>query len=89
MSSLLQCPCCDFFSLSQRGARDICALCYWEDDGSDLSDLDRVSPANHITLRDARRNFERCGASDEAAKGLVASSSERELYRRELRANMW
>ena len=84
---LLQCPCCDFFALRERGAREICPLCYWDDDGSDLGELDRSSPANHISLRQARRNFQRCGAADDSATNLVAPKSEWVRFRRERRSS--
>ncbi len=81
-----QCPCCDYFTLGKRGSYDICPVCYWEDDGLDLGELDRVSAPNHITLRQARHNFARCGAADLAAVSLVASSAERTGLRREVRS---
>ncbi len=59
------CPCCGYPMLSERVAFEICLLCWWEDDGSDDAgeharpgDLDRPSGPNHITLREARENFE-------------------------------
>ena len=81
-----QCPCCDYFTLDGRGRFDICPICYWEDDGQNLDGLDVVSGPNHITLRAARQNFERIGACDMAAVGLVASAEARDGVRREQRA---
>ncbi len=81
-----QCPCCDYYSLARRSAHDVCPVCYWEDDGTDLGDMDELSRANHITLFDARHNFSAFGASDQAALSLVASPSERLGLRREQRA---
>lgn len=81
-----QCPCCDYYALSERGGFEICPVCYWEDDGQDLDALDVVSGANHITLRQARANFAAFGASDQAALSLVASERERAGLRREARA---
>ena len=81
-----QCPCCDFYTLQGRGGHEVCPVCYWEDDGNDLEALDEVSPLNHITLRAARANFERLGASEQAAVPLVASPEERDGLRREQRA---
>ncbi len=58
------CPCCGYPMLSERVAFEICLLCWWEDDGLDddeqgyPGDLDRVSGPNHMTLREARMNFE-------------------------------
>ena len=80
-----QCPCCDYYCLPERGAFAVCPVCYWEDDGQDLDRLDVVSGPNHITLRQARANFQRFGASDQAAVALVASPSQRERLRREVR----
>jgi Cysteine-rich CPCC len=83
---LHQCPCCDYYTLQRRAAHDICPVCYWEDDGQDLGELDRVSSPNHLSLRQARQNFASYGASDQAAVSLVAPEMEREGLRRELRA---
>lgn len=81
-----QCPCCDYYVLDARGRHQVCPVCYWEDDGVDLDELDAVSSANHISLRRARSNFARMGAADEAAVSLVAPGEELAGLRRELRA---
>ena len=38
----LPCPCCGFVTLPERGADDICPVCFWEDDGQDDHDADEV-----------------------------------------------
>ena len=81
-----QCPCCDYYTLAERSAHEICQVCYWEDDGQDLGELDEVSGPNHITLRQGRENFANIGASDQAAVSLVVPASECAGLRRELRA---
>ncbi len=81
-----QCPCCDYFTLERRASFDVCFICYWEDDGQDLDEVDRVSDPNHITLRQARENFRDCGASDRAAVSLVATAAQRDGVRREIRS---
>lgn len=86
MEGPCQCPCCDYYSLQERASHAICPVCYWEDDGQDLDRLDVVSEPNHITLRQARHNFARFGACDQAAVPLVVPSSARSGLRRELRA---
>jgi hypothetical protein len=58
-----QCPRCDYITLPERGSYLICPICYWEDDGLDVDELDVVSGANNITLRQARANFKKEGAS--------------------------
>lgn len=81
-----QCPCCDYYVHDQRGRHDTCPICWWEDDGSDLGDVKAISSANHISLLEARTNFARFGAADQAAVSLVAPASARVGLRRELRA---
>lgn len=66
---LMSCPCCRYRSLRERGVYEICRVCFWEDDGS--HDPDRISGPNHMTLREARANFERLGAVDETARRHV------------------
>ncbi len=81
-----QCPCCDYYTLAARGRHAVCPVCFWEDDGIDLDDLDGISSANHIPLRKARANFARMGAADEAARSLVAPREQLRGLRRETRA---
>lgn len=81
-----QCPCCDYYSLEERNSYLICPVCYWEDDGQDMDELDRVSGPNHITLRQGRKNFVQLGACDPSAASLVASPQDRSGLRREQRA---
>lgn len=83
-----QCPCCDYYTLTGRAGFEVCPICYWEDDGQDLGELDVVSGRNHITLRQARKNFLAIGASDQAALSLVAPAPAREGVRREVRATV-
>ncbi|WP_458244866.1 CPCC family cysteine-rich protein [Streptomyces sp. MAI_2237] len=59
-----RCPCCGFITLAERGAFEICDVCYWEDDGQDEHDAHvvRGGPNHDLSLRQARRNFEALGA---------------------------
>ncbi|MDN5540030.1 CPCC family cysteine-rich protein, partial [Comamonas sp.] len=41
--SLYQCPCCDYFSLDDRGEYSICSVCFWEDSGWDVDCPDKYS----------------------------------------------
>ena len=72
-----QCPCCDYISLAERGNYLICLICFWEDDGGDVDELDYGSGPNHMTLREGRANFKRIGACDENMKKNVLPESER------------
>jgi len=64
---LAPCPCCGHATLTERGVYEICPVCFWEDDGQDNADADqwRGGP-NRVSLREARTNFLRFGASIEA-----------------------
>jgi hypothetical protein len=59
----VQCYCCGYFSLSERGQYEICDVCFWEDDG--CFDLEKISHPNHMTLEKGRKNFLEFGACEE------------------------
>jgi len=61
--SLTNCPCCNFRTISNRGEYEICSICFWEDDGSE--ELERYSPVNHLSLNQAKINFENIGVVSE------------------------
>lgn len=78
-SPLLQCACCDHFSLDD-GDWEICPVCFWEDDGLGISEPDEESGPNHITLRQARANFAAFGACDRRLLSNVITIEERGRY---------
>jgi len=53
------CPCCGYPTLCERGAYEICKLCFWEDDGQDDADEVLPGPNHGYSLAESRRNFER------------------------------
>ncbi|WP_422318735.1 CPCC family cysteine-rich protein [Prosthecobacter sp.] len=75
-----QCPCCDYFSLPERGNYLICRICYWEDDGQDLDQLDEESGPNRMTLRQGRKNFLELGACERAMLRHVIPAGQRVVY---------
>ncbi len=76
-----QCPCCDYISLAERGNYLICKVCFWEDDGQDLDQIDEESAPNHyITLRKGRENFQSVGACEESMLKHVVTKKGREAY---------
>ncbi|WP_431109000.1 CPCC family cysteine-rich protein [Winogradskyella poriferorum] len=85
MESELQCPCCDYYTLSERGVYDICPICFWEDDGIDITELDKHSGPNHITLREGRFNFEKYGACDSTMVKNVIPKNHRKRFKFEKR----
>ena len=81
-----QCPCCDYFSLAERGNYLICPICFWEDDGQDMNEIDDESGPNHgITLREGRVNFEEFGACDKEMLRHVLKKGERDQFKLEKR----
>ncbi|SCG80361.1 CPCC family cysteine-rich protein [Micromonospora rifamycinica] len=65
-AGLYACPCCGYLTLGERGCFEICDVCFWEDDGQDDQDADRVrgGPNRDLSLLDARRNFAVHAAAD-------------------------
>ena len=61
----LRCPCCGFKTLGERGGYEICAVCFWEDDGQDDEDADEVlgGPNGGVSLTVGRANYRAFGAS--------------------------
>ncbi|MFF4835649.1 CPCC family cysteine-rich protein [Streptomyces sp. NPDC001315] len=68
-----RCPCCGFITLAERGAYEICHVCFWEDDGQDEHDAAEIrgGPNRGLSLREARRNFQEIGACDERSTRSV------------------
>lgn len=76
-----QCPCCDYISLPERGNYLICPICFWEDDGQDLDQLDMASGPNHgLTLREGRKNFREFGACEASMVEHVCSLRDRDDF---------
>jgi hypothetical protein len=67
------CPCRKFKTLCGRGQFEICHVCYWEDDGQDEADAERVlgGPNGGLSLKQAQINFKQIGAIDARWKTKV------------------
>lgn len=67
------CPCCGYRTLGEEppGTFEICPVCLWEDDDVQFRDPDYPGGANRVSLKDARENLRRFGASTmERKKGV-------------------
>jgi hypothetical protein len=53
---LFPCPCCGYLTSSGPGSYDICPICDWEDDLSQLR-FPETRGANHLSLVEAQANF--------------------------------
>lgn len=53
------CPSCGYLTLDQRCSWEICSLCFWEDDGQDDFDADKIfgGPNGDVSLTDYRIKF--------------------------------
>ena len=60
-----RCPCCGYRTLHGRANDDICAVCFWQDDGQGDENADEVwgGPNRDISLTEARANYRTFGAS--------------------------
>lgn len=60
------CPCCGYktFSAKPNGSYDICEVCFWEDDQTQLGDPDYEGGANKVSLRQGQKNFVEFGACE-------------------------
>jgi hypothetical protein len=58
------CPCCGYRTLpkGQPGSYEVCHVCHWLDDPVQFGDDQYVSDTNHVSLSEARANFEEHGA---------------------------
>jgi len=67
------CPCCGHLTLTERGAFEMCPVCWWEDDGQDDADADvvRGGPNGDLSLSRARANYRTVGACDPRFVGSV------------------
>jgi len=54
------CPCCGYFTLDARCSWEICIICFWEDDGQDDFDADKVfgGPNGEHSLTHYRIEFD-------------------------------
>jgi cysteine desulfurase family protein (TIGR01976 family) len=77
MTTLYTCPCCGYKTLPTpaSGTYILCEVCWWEDDGVQLENIEYQGGANTPSLRQAQRNFARYGASDVGLRRHVADPS--------------
>ncbi len=58
---MFPCPCCGYLTSSGPGSYDICPICDWEDDLSQLR-FPETRGANNVSLIEAQANFAANGA---------------------------
>jgi hypothetical protein len=66
------CPCCGHLVFEEPpGSDDICMICFWEDDVTQLRWPWLAGATNAVSLVEAQRNVIRLGASEERFVGDV------------------
>ncbi len=84
--ALMQCDCCDYFTIPTGSEYDICRICFWEQDCFGISKPDQRSGANHgLTLRQGRWNFQKYQACAERFTEDVISEPSRQKFKRAIR----
>ena len=80
------CPCCGY--LTSPEPWDICPVCFWENDASQVRDPDASGGANGISLRQAQRNFQNFGAcNQDGLRHVAAHTFHRDPYWQPLNAD--
>lgn len=70
------CPACGHIVFNEPpGSYDICPICYWEDDLTQLENFDVAGGANHMSLIEAQNNYESIGAIEERLKQYVQKAN--------------
>ena len=72
------CPCCGRLTIDEIGAYEICDVCGWEDDATQLRWPTLTGGANGLSLVQCQRNYERIGACEEASLRHVRPAREDE-----------
>ena len=60
-----QCPCCGYLIFDKRpGSYDICPICFWEDDLSQLRFAFTEGGANRVSLLEGQKNYQQQGVCE-------------------------
>jgi hypothetical protein len=74
------CPCCGYLVFPEPASGEICPICGWQDDVSQLR-FPRETGANRVSLLEGQRNFLEFGTSDRRKVDrvrVVTSAGERD-----------
>jgi hypothetical protein len=79
MSAPYPCPCCGHLVFADPpGSEDICMICFWEDDATQLRFPTLADATNLMSLADAQRSYIKLGAIDERFVEDVRKPTEEE-----------
>jgi hypothetical protein len=73
------CPCCGHLVHDQvPGFHQVCPICGWEDDLSQLRFPEMPGGGNVVSLREAQQNYRACGAAQRRNRGATRAPVEGE-----------
>ncbi len=79
MHSKYPCPCCGYLVFDESpGSYDICPICFWEDDLSQLRFV-RTTGANHVSLLEGQENFVNEGVCELRFRSNVRAANASDL----------
>ena len=75
-----KCPCCGYYTFDKKveGNYEICPVCFWEDDPTQMADPLCEGGANKNNLMQARRNYLEFGACEKEVIPYVRKYYEHE-----------
>jgi hypothetical protein len=59
------CDCCGNKTIFRETINSICPVCFWEQDKDIIYNPNSISDVNHISLSEAKINYEKYGACEE------------------------
>lgn len=65
------CPSCGYLVFAEPCLYDICPICFWEDDVTQLRFVTYSGGANKPSLYEAQKNYRAFGASQQDLSGFV------------------
>lgn len=77
MEPIFPCPCCGYLVFgAPPGSYELCPICFWEDDGVQLSHPLMDGGANKASLHEAQQAFAALGACEERSVSFVRPPNE-------------
>jgi Cysteine-rich CPCC len=72
-----QCACCGYYTI--REIAETCPVCYWEENIYQEENQDDNDAPNYISLKEAKENFLKFGATTSESKNLTRKPHPEEL----------
>lgn len=87
MSASFPCPCCGHLVFeAPPGSEDICLICFWEDDATQLRFPTLADVTNIVSLREAQQSYAKFGAIESRFAEDVRKPNEEDALDPEFRA---